>query len=138
MHCLQDFWGFVSDTDFCKSGHHGGDAGFVRLCIAGGELQESCARPGGDLSVLWNVFGLVLLAKPGFFTRIWHYGFVLAMPAFAGAVYLFEWLRQWIEDHYDRVYPAPDPVAKFPSGKQPFSELQILKWRTPILPAVKN
>jgi hypothetical protein len=47
-------------------------------------------------------------------------------------------LMQWIEDHYDRVYPAPDPAAKFPSGNQPFSELQILKRRTPILPAGKN
>jgi hypothetical protein len=246
--------------------------------------------------LLWNVFGLALLAKMGFFTRISHYGFALAMPAFAGAVYLFVWLlpmlleqkyqvrfhlfritaglvlatgfghmflrsesyyfrknvpvgsdgdkimayspavdpfhgnvevalawieknvppeatlavlpegaminylgrrvnptsypvwlppelevfgqtnmaaafqkhspdyvvvlerstveygvgyfgyyprygtklMQWIEDHYDRVYPAPDPAAKFPSGNQPFSELQILKRRTPILPAGKN
>jgi hypothetical protein len=42
--------------------------------------------------LLWNVFGLALLAKMGFFTRISHYGFALAMPAFAGAVYLFVWL----------------------------------------------
>jgi hypothetical protein len=42
--------------------------------------------------LLWNVFGLALLAKLGFFTRIWHYGFALAMPAFAGAVYFFVWL----------------------------------------------
>jgi hypothetical protein len=42
--------------------------------------------------LLWNVFGLALLAKLGFFTRISHYGFALAMPAFAGAVYLFVWL----------------------------------------------
>jgi len=42
--------------------------------------------------LLWNGFGLALLAKLGFFTRISHYGFALAMPAFAGAVYLFVWL----------------------------------------------
>jgi len=42
--------------------------------------------------LLWSVFGLVLLAKLGFFTRIWQYGFALAMPAFAGMVYLFVWL----------------------------------------------
>jgi hypothetical protein len=258
--------------------------------------KKAAPGPAAIFPLLWNVFGLVLLAKLGFFTRIWHYGFVLAMPAFAGAVYLFVWLlpllleqkyrvrphlfrltaclvlligfvhlflrsesyylrkntpvghggdkimtygssvnpfhdnvqlalswiqknvppdatlavlpegaminylsrhvnptpfpvwlppemeafgqtnmtvafqkhspdyvvllerstveygvgyfgyyprygtrlMQWIEDHYDRVYPAPAPAAKFPSGKQPFSELQILKWRTPILPAVKN
>jgi len=258
--------------------------------------QRAAAKPAAIFPLLWNVFGLVLLAKLGFFTRIWHYGFVLAMPAFAGTVYLFVWLlpllleqkyrvrfhlfrgtaslvlmigfvhlflrsesyylrkntpvghggdkimtydssvnpfhdnvqlalswiqknvppdatlavlpegaminylsrrvnptpcpvwlppemevfgqtnmaaafqkhspdyvvllerstaeygvgyfgyyprygtklMQWIEDHYDRVYPAPDPAAKFPSGNQPFSELQILKRRTPILPAGKN
>jgi hypothetical protein len=44
------------------------------------------------------VFGLALLAKLGLFTRIWHYGFALAMPAFAGAVYLFVWLLPvWLE-----------------------------------------
>jgi len=41
---------------------------------------------------LWNIFGLALLTKMGFFTRIWHYGFALAMPAFMGAVYLLVWL----------------------------------------------
>jgi hypothetical protein len=48
--------------------------------------------------LLWNVFALALLAKMGFFTRIWHYGFVLAMPAFTGAVYLLVWLLPaWLE-----------------------------------------
>lgn len=42
--------------------------------------------------LLWSVFGLVLLLKLGLFPRIWHYGFVLAMPAFTGAVYLLVWL----------------------------------------------
>ena len=28
----------------------------------------------------------------GVFPRIWHYGFVLAMPAFVSAVYLFLWM----------------------------------------------
>ena len=41
---------------------------------------------------LWSVFSLALLAKLGFFCRIWHYGFALAMPAFVGAVYLLLWL----------------------------------------------
>ena len=40
---------------------------------------------------LWSVFGLALLAKLGFFARIWHYGFVLAMPAFVSVVYLLSW-----------------------------------------------
>lgn len=42
--------------------------------------------------LLWSVFGLVLLSKLGLFPRIWHYGFVLAMPAFAGGVYCVLWL----------------------------------------------
>jgi hypothetical protein len=42
--------------------------------------------------LLWSVFGLVLLLKLGLFPRIWHYGFVLAMPAFVSAVYLLLWL----------------------------------------------
>ena len=54
--------------------------------------RKAAAKPAAIFPLLWNVFGLVLLAKLGFFTRIWHYGFVLAMPAFAGMVYLFIWL----------------------------------------------
>jgi hypothetical protein len=42
--------------------------------------------------LLWSVFGLVLLLKLGLFSRIWHYGFALAMPAFVSAVYLLLWL----------------------------------------------
>ena len=42
--------------------------------------------------LLWSVFGLVLLAKLGLFSRIWHYGFVLAMPAAVTAIYLLFWL----------------------------------------------
>ena len=42
--------------------------------------------------LLWSLFGLALLAKLGLFPRIWHYGFALAMPAFASSVYLLFWL----------------------------------------------
>jgi hypothetical protein len=42
--------------------------------------------------MLWSLFGLLLLAKLGLFPRIWHYGFALAMPAFASSVYLLFWL----------------------------------------------
>jgi hypothetical protein len=54
--------------------------------------RNAATRPAAIFPLLWNVFGLALLAKLGFFTRISHYGFALAMPAFAGAVYLFVWL----------------------------------------------
>ena len=42
--------------------------------------------------LVWSIFALVLLAKLGLFPRIWHYGFALAMPAFASSVYLLFWL----------------------------------------------
>jgi len=54
--------------------------------------RNGATRAASIFPLLWNVFGLVLLAKLGVFTRISHYGFALAMPAFVGAVYLFVWL----------------------------------------------
>jgi hypothetical protein len=41
--------------------------------------------------ILWAVHSLGLLAKLGFYSRIWHYGFILAMPAFVAAIYLLLW-----------------------------------------------
>jgi hypothetical protein len=43
------------------------------------------------LALLWGVFSLALLAKLGIYPRLWHYGFVLAMPAFLNAVYFLLW-----------------------------------------------
>lgn len=37
---------------------------------------------------LWALFSLVLLAKLGLYPRVWHYGFVLAMPALLTAIFL--------------------------------------------------
>jgi len=60
-------------------------------------LQLATCNPSGDSStpyqsiafpLLWSIFGFGLLAKLGLFSRIWHYGFILAMPAFAAAIYL--------------------------------------------------
>lgn len=48
--------------------------------------------PQNTFMLIWTVFSLVLLAKLGFYSRIWHYGFALAMPAFLTAVYLLLWL----------------------------------------------
>ena len=48
--------------------------------------------------MLWSVFALVLLSKMGLFCQIHNYGFVLAMPAFVGAIYLLHWLLPlWLE-----------------------------------------
>ena len=42
--------------------------------------------------LLWSVFGFMLMAKLGLFPRIWHYGFVLAMPALVTSIYLLFWV----------------------------------------------
>jgi hypothetical protein len=49
---------------------------------------------------LWSVFGLALLAKMGLFSRVWHYGFVLGMPAFVGMIYLLLWLLPLLLEKY--------------------------------------
>jgi hypothetical protein len=43
-------------------------------------------------ALLWIAFSGVLLAKMGFHSRIWHYGFYLAMPAFVASVYILLWV----------------------------------------------
>lgn len=54
--------------------------------------SQKCSSREIIFPLLWNVFGLVMLSKMGLFPRIWHYGFVLAMPAFIGTVYVLLWL----------------------------------------------
>ncbi|MGA2029268.1 MAG: hypothetical protein ABSG87_04245 [Verrucomicrobiota bacterium] len=61
--------------------------------------------------LLWSVFSLLLLAKLGLFSRVWHYGFALAMPAAVGAIYLLLWLLpRLLEKKYD-VDPRPFRLA---------------------------
>lgn len=65
------------------------------LCLSSCVLIVLSYRQMGQQAVfplLWSVFGLLLLAKLGLFPRVWHYGFVLAMPAFVSSVYLLFWL----------------------------------------------
>jgi hypothetical protein len=66
--------------------------GLAACVLLGINCKKVAIEQAAIFPLLWNVFGLALLAKLGFFTRISHYGFALAMPAFAGAVYLFVWL----------------------------------------------
>jgi hypothetical protein len=66
------------------------------LCLASLCLLLWQARKKGwgsvpPLPLLWSVFSVALLAKLGVFPRVWHYGFVLAMPAFLNAVYFLLW-----------------------------------------------
>lgn len=42
-------------------------------------------------ALMWGVFSLALLAKLGVFPRVYHYGFVLSMPAFLTGIYLLLW-----------------------------------------------
>ena len=63
------------------------------------------------LPLLWSVFGLVLLAKLGLFSRFWHYGFALAMPAAVTAIYLLFWLLPGLLDRKFDVDPRPFRLA---------------------------
>jgi hypothetical protein len=54
--------------------------------------RVSGLEPRAVFPLLWTVFSLGLLIKLGLFSRLWHYGFVLAMPAFLCAIYLLVWL----------------------------------------------
>jgi hypothetical protein len=63
------------------------------LCVGalawlGWRAREAGWNASRVFMALWAVFSLVLLAKLGFYQRIWHYGFALAMPAFLTAIYL--------------------------------------------------
>ncbi|MFB3904266.1 MAG: hypothetical protein ACE15E_12520 [Acidobacteriota bacterium] len=55
-------------------------------------LKHSAAGEALVLPLLWSMFALVLLTKMGLNTRIWHYGFYLAMPAVVFAVYGLVWM----------------------------------------------
>jgi hypothetical protein len=62
---------------------------------------------GAVFPLLWSVFSLALLAKLGLFARIWHYGFVLAMPAFVTAVYFLTWLLPALLERWCGVQRRP-------------------------------
>ncbi len=78
-------------------------------------LLANYPKLSGELEMtfpfLWSVFGLVLLAKLGLFSRVWHYGFVLAMPAAVTAIYLLFWLLPGLLDHKFDVDPRPFRLA---------------------------
>lgn len=60
-------------------------------CLAW-RLRHAAAAPEYIFPLAWTVFALMLTAKMGLACRVWHYGFVLAMPAFAATVYFLLWL----------------------------------------------
>ncbi len=75
------------------------------LCVASLALLLWDVRTKGPgqvapLPLLWGVFALILLAKLGIYPRLWHYGFVLAMPAFLSGIYFLAWqLPSLLERH---------------------------------------
>jgi hypothetical protein len=88
--------------------------------LLGLSCRKIAAEPAAIFPLLWNVFGLALLAKLGLFARIWQYGFALAMPAFAGAIYLFVWLlplrleqKYRVRSHWFRVIACLALTAGF-------------------------
>ena len=73
--------------------------------------STSCHPSPVTFPLLWSVFGLVLLAKLGLFSRIWHYGFVLAMPASVTAMFLLLWLLPVLLEQKFNVDPRPFRLA---------------------------
>jgi len=61
-------------------------------------------RSATIFGALWTIFSLTMLAKLGFYSRIWHYGFVLAMPASLTAVYF---LVRLLPDALEKLGVAP-------------------------------
>ena len=65
----------------------------VLLALLLWRAKVSGLEPGAVFPILWTIFSLGLLSrKLGLFSRVWHYGFVLGMPAFLCAIYLLLWL----------------------------------------------
>lgn len=54
--------------------------------------RTDAERDARFFPLLWTCFALWLLAKLGLNTRIWHYGFHLAMPAVVANVYFVFWV----------------------------------------------
>jgi 4-amino-4-deoxy-L-arabinose transferase-like glycosyltransferase len=78
--------------DWVECGHSLPLLCLTTLAALGWRAKRSGWNPPAIFISLWSVFSLVLLAKLGLYSRIWHYGFALAMPAFLTALYLLLWL----------------------------------------------
>jgi hypothetical protein len=61
------------------------------LCLLLWQTRQKGTAHVPPLPLLWSVFSLALLGKLGIFPRVWHYGFVLAMPAFLNGIYFLLW-----------------------------------------------
>lgn len=81
--------------------------GLVTVGILWTQLRQKPADEKNFFPLLWTVFGLLLLAKQGLFPRIWHTGFVLALPVFVSAVYLLLRLLPDFLEQRCQVPPQP-------------------------------
>lgn len=63
------------------------------------QLRRRPEGPALVFPLLWSVFALFLMAKMGFFTRLHHYGFYLALPAFLFLVFIAVW---WLPRELER------------------------------------
>ncbi|HVV01723.1 MAG TPA: hypothetical protein VHH88_10210 [Verrucomicrobiae bacterium] len=70
----------------------------LAVCVVG--IWRGPARENDMLPMLWSVFAFALLAKLGFYTRVWHYGFALAMPALVAAIYFLLWSLPRLLENY--------------------------------------
>jgi hypothetical protein len=66
--------------------------GLTILAAIGWLLKTQPARPDLFFPFLWTVFALVFMSKLGLYSRIFHCGFILAMPAGVITLYFFLWL----------------------------------------------
>ena len=64
----------------------------IFVCLLCRNYRAAAQTKSTTFLIIWGVFAFVLTAKLGLFCRIWHYGFILAMPAFISAVALLLWL----------------------------------------------
>jgi len=76
-----------------------------------GNYKKLSAEREMAFPLLWSLFSLALLAKLGLFSRIWHYGFALAMPAAVTAIFLLFWLLPVLLETKFNVAPKPFRLA---------------------------
>jgi hypothetical protein len=82
------------------------------LVVLGWQLKKAPDIGMFAFPFLWTVFALALMSKLGVFTRIWHYGFALAMPAVVATIYFLTWLLPRLLENRYRV-PAKYLRAAF-------------------------
>ncbi len=78
--------------DWVECGHSLPLLCLTTLIVLLARARRTGWNPAAIFMTIWTVFSLVLLAKLGLYSRIWHYGFALAMPAFLTAIYLLLFL----------------------------------------------